>query len=66
MKLIRLPDVQDRVCLGRTTLYKLIKDGKFPAPIKQGTASFWIEAEIEGYLQALIAARPASQPISAS
>lgn len=60
MKLIRLPEVEARVGLKRTTIYRLIKDAKFPAPIKQGTGSFWMDTEIATYLSEVAAARPAS------
>ena len=31
--------------------YKLIKDGKFPKPIKLGSSSRWLKSEIENWLQ---------------
>lgn len=31
--------------------YKLIKDGKFPKPIKLGRSSRWLESEVEAWLQ---------------
>ncbi len=35
-RLIRLPAVQERVGMGRTAVYELIKAGKFPRPVKVG------------------------------
>lgn len=35
--------------------YKLIKDGKFPKPIKLGRSSRWLESEVEAWLQQRIA-----------
>ncbi|ATZ12758.1 helix-turn-helix transcriptional regulator [Erwinia amylovora] len=32
-------------------LYKLIKDGIFPQPIKLGRSSRWLESEVEAWLQ---------------
>ncbi|OKP21428.1 helix-turn-helix transcriptional regulator [Serratia fonticola] len=32
-------------------LYKLIKDGSFPKPIKLGRSSRWLQSEIESWLQ---------------
>lgn len=31
--------------------YKLISDGKFPAPVKLGRSSRWFRSEIEKWLQ---------------
>lgn len=31
--------------------YKLIKDGKFPKPIKLGRSSRWLESEVEAWLR---------------
>lgn len=66
MKLLRLPEVSERVRRGKSTIYSEIKKGAFPAPVKQGGGNFWLETEIDAYLQSLISARPASQPTSAS
>jgi prophage regulatory protein len=45
-------------------LHRLVKAGKFPAPIKIGeNRNAWIEEEIDAYIQAKIAERDA-QPIS--
>ncbi|PZR42704.1 MAG: transcriptional regulator [Stutzerimonas stutzeri] len=45
--LLPLPRVMDLTGLGRTTIYRLIKEGSFPAPFKPGgAASRWSEAEI--------------------
>ncbi len=35
--------------------YKIIKDGRFPKPIKLGRSSRWLESEVEGWLQQRIA-----------
>lgn len=32
-------------------VYKLIKDGMFPKPIKLGRSSRWLQSEIESWLQ---------------
>lgn len=52
MRIIRLPDVEAKTGLGRSTIYALIKQGRFPAQIKLSErASGWIESEIEDYLK---------------
>ena len=35
----------------RTTMYKLIKNGKFPPPIKIGKKSLWVESEINDWIK---------------
>ncbi|WP_447870015.1 helix-turn-helix transcriptional regulator [Serratia fonticola] len=32
-------------------IYKLIKDGAFPRPIKLGRSSRWLKSEVENWLQ---------------
>ncbi|HAT1683368.1 TPA: AlpA family phage regulatory protein [Klebsiella oxytoca] len=32
-------------------IYKLIKDGVFPGPIKLGRSSRWLKSEVENWLQ---------------
>lgn len=40
-------------------IYRLIKDGIFPKPIKLGRSSRWLQREVEAWLQARIdASRP--------
>ena len=59
-KLIRFPAVQERVSMGRTAVYELIKAGKFPRPVKVGAASAWIDVEITRWIQELAARRDTS------
>jgi prophage regulatory protein len=56
-RLIRLPAVQERVGMGRTAVYELIKAGKFPRPVKVGAASAWIDVEITRWIEQLAASR---------
>jgi len=42
---------------GKIQLWRLVKAGKFPAPIKIGVKSAWIEAEIEAWIAGRVAAR---------
>ncbi|MFI5230655.1 MAG: helix-turn-helix transcriptional regulator, partial [Gemmatimonadales bacterium] len=57
----RLPGVLERTGLARSTLYALVKSGKFPASIPMGTphAVAWVESEVDAWVVATItAARP--------
>ena len=50
-RLIKLAEVCRRVGLGKTMVYKLIKEGRFPAPYKISPfASRWSEAEIVAWI----------------
>jgi prophage regulatory protein len=53
---VRLPEVLEIVGVGRSTLYALIRDGRFPAPIhlsarcrgwRRGTVLAWVEARAQ-------------------
>lgn len=55
--LMRLVEVEEMVGLKTATVYRLIKDGKFPKQLKMGFVSLWVRAEIETWVQQQIAAR---------
>jgi len=55
--ILRLPAVQARTGLSRSTIYLRISEGSFPKPIALGgRAVGWIEAEINDWLNRQIAA----------
>jgi prophage regulatory protein len=57
MRTIRLPDVEAKVGLKRSTIYALAKQGQFPAPIKLGArASAWLESSVDDWLRERVAA----------
>ena len=52
IKVLRRPAVEGKVKLCRSTIYGLIKDGKFPAPIRLGPRSVgWVAAELDTWLE---------------
>lgn len=54
-RLLRLSEVAARTALGRTTIYRKMREGSFPEPLKIGARAVrWPESEIEAWL----AARP--------
>ena len=56
-RMLRLSEVRTRTALGRSTIYRLMRDGSFPEPLKIGPRAVrWWESEIEAWL----AARPRS------
>ncbi|CAE6693271.1 hypothetical protein LMG22931_00475 [Paraburkholderia nemoris] len=63
-RIIRLPEVCKIVGLSRSVIYARIKDRKFPAPIKLGYSSGWIEAEVQTWIESQIAATRGDRTIS--
>ena len=50
-KIIRLPQVIAAVGLKKSAIYKKIKIGEFPAPIKLGThASGWLASDVQQWI----------------
>lgn len=50
-RLLKLSQVMEIVGLGRTMVYRLIREGKFPAPYKPGGySSRWSENDIREWL----------------
>ena len=56
-RLLPMPAVQAEVGLHKTTIYGLIRDGKFPRPIKIGDSSRWLSDELEAWINELAASR---------
>lgn len=53
-RIIRLPAVSDMVSLSRSSIYARVQAGTFPAPVKMGKASGWVESEIQAWIDAQI------------
>tara|TARA_R110001592_G_scaffold200097_1_gene448892 strand:+ start:360 stop:575 length:216 start_codon:yes stop_codon:yes gene_type:complete len=50
-RLIRLKEVQNRVGLGRSTIYRWMDEGKFPRSHSLGGyAVAWLEADIDSWI----------------
>ncbi len=50
-RLLRLGEVLARSGLSRSTLYRQMRDGSFPEPLRIGVRSVgWLESEIEAWL----------------
>jgi prophage regulatory protein len=50
-RLLRLPGVKDKTGLKRSPIYELMKRGEFPKCIKIGRSSFWVEAELDAWIE---------------
>ena len=50
-KMLRMPEVVDRSGYSKPSIYRLVKIGKFPAPVKLGErATAWPEHVIQDWL----------------
>lgn len=49
-KLIRLPQVMEMTGRGRTATLDDVRAGRFPKPIKVGSATLWLESEVQGWI----------------
>jgi prophage regulatory protein len=62
MRFLYLPDLRERgIKYSRQHIDRLIKAGKFPAPVKPGAGGLnaWIDDEVDAYQKACIADRDA-------
>jgi len=51
LKILRLPDLCDKVGLKSSAIYEMVKAGEFPAPVKlTKRSSGWIESEANEWL----------------
>ncbi|MEI7431739.1 MAG: AlpA family phage regulatory protein [Betaproteobacteria bacterium] len=50
IKGLRLPQLKTKVQMSRAWIYEQVRQRKFPAPAKLGSASVWIESEIDQWL----------------
>ncbi len=60
IRILDLQDVRAKTSLGKTLLYKLIAEGKFPRQVRLvdgGKKVGWIEREVDAYLLGRAAAR---------
>ena len=52
-RLLRLKQVEDRTGYKKSKIYKDVKEGKFPAPVKLGSISVaWVEEEVQQWIDA--------------
>ena len=49
----RMPQLERRLGIANKTIYKHIREGWFPPPVKNGSASLWPVDEIDRYERAL-------------
>lgn len=54
-RLLRMPQVEDRVGAKKTAIYAWVKAGTFPPPIKIGPMALWLESEVEAWIHKQVA-----------
>ena len=59
-RLMRQREVCDRVCVSRTTLWRLVRDGLFPRPTTVGVRPRWSEVEVQDWITNRLAERDVS------
>jgi len=53
-RLLRLPEVMDRVGLRRSSIYQRMSEGRFPKSRSLGPkCAVWVEAEINDWIQSI-------------
>jgi len=57
VRLLSARQVLDRVPLSYPTIWKMMREGKFPRARKISNRSFWIESEIDAYINGLLLRR---------
>jgi len=56
--ILRLPELRKRIGLGRSSIYALVKQGRFPRPVHLSSRTVgWIESEVEQWLAGRAAER---------
>ena len=56
-RIVRMPSVEARTGLSRSTIYVRVAEGSFPAPVQLGARAVgWIEAEVDAWIEQQIAA----------
>lgn len=54
-KLLRLPAVEERTALRKSSIYAQVKAGKFPAPVRlTENAVAWRESEINAWIESRV------------
>ncbi len=56
-RLLHLREVLNRTSYSRTTIYRLMGLGTFPASVSLGSRVAWVESEVQDWIDARIAAR---------
>lgn len=53
-RFINISAVEDKTALKKSSIYAKVKTGDFPAPIKLGVRTVWIESDIDSWMDGQI------------
>jgi prophage regulatory protein len=56
-RLLPLREVREQTALGKTGIYAGVRNRTFPAPVKVGRSSRWLQSEIQKFIEQCAAAR---------
>lgn len=54
---LKVRDLLKRLPISRPTIYRMVKRGDMPKPIKLGSSTVWLESEINDWERNLASAR---------
>lgn len=55
IRLIRIQEMMDKVGIAKSTVWYMVKEGKFPKPKKLSPrVTVWVEAEIDEFIKNII------------
>jgi predicted DNA-binding transcriptional regulator AlpA len=59
VKLLNFKDLESQKGIRESdvTIWRRVRAGQFPKPVRNGRRNYWVEAEIDEYLKALVAQR---------
>ena len=64
MRLIKLQEVIEQTGLGRSTIYKYMSEGRFPASVSVGVGAVrWADSEVQEWILARIEERDLNKPV---
>lgn len=61
-KLERMADLENRVGLKKSQLWKLIRERRFPSPVKCGRSSLFVAAEVDAWIEERIRQHREARP----
>lgn len=56
-RFLRIKQVLERVPVSRNTIYRMMNKGEFPKNVEIGSVSFWIEREVDEWMDSKVSAR---------
>lgn len=53
MRILRFPETKNKTGCSRTTIWRGVKEGTFPAPLKIGKRAVgWLESDLDAWIEA--------------